>query len=779
MIASVDFKYRAFLSYAHADVARGKRLHAQLEAFRIAKDLVGRETPRGNVPKSLRPIFRDREDFSGGHTLTDATIAALDQSAALIVLCSPIAATRPAVNDEVRLFRHRHPDRPVIPVMIDGIWPNNVPPALLFEIAEDGSLTDRSITILGPDLREEADGRQLGLAKIVAGLIGVGTDEIVRRADRDRQRRLRFWIAGLSTVIIALAGLSVWAEINRREAVALRLVAERNFTLAKDAANSLVYDIAAGLKDVEGMRIEAVRTILGRAEDAYSKLAEKSKDDELIAGQSGLYDQFADAYGAQGDTQKQMESAEKAVALMRSLVEKDPSNARWNRGLTDSQIRFADARKAQGDLDGALDLYRQALAMLDRLRLDKPGDLDVVGRIASVESDIGDTMFNKGNFESALAAYRRALDHRQWIAGQPGGTDRSRQPAAIVYGKIGEILVEQGKLPEALASFEATLAIHDQLQKDHPEDALYWRGAGVDLIHIGDVKRTLGDNAAAEKRYAEARDRFRRLTEFDPDNTLRLRDLSIALERLAQERETQGDLDAAMAFQQERHTIAAKLAERDPRKAEWQLDLAVSHDHIGDLLRKLGRMPESRQQHRDSIAIFGRLVSDKPASARFDMQFANALRSLAEVELALGDNGAAMQHYGRALAIGRKLVGIDETNARFLRDISLTHAGLKEAHLAVGDNEAALASGKESLAIAEQLVRIAPTDVDWQRDVAVSHWSVALVEQRLRRPELALAGFRRAHEIISELRIAGHAHVQPDLDWLDVQIKAVESALPR
>jgi hypothetical protein len=49
-----------------------------LESFRIDRDLVGRETPAGSVPKTLRPIFRDREDFSGGPRLSDATIAALD-----------------------------------------------------------------------------------------------------------------------------------------------------------------------------------------------------------------------------------------------------------------------------------------------------------------------------------------------------------------------------------------------------------------------------------------------------------------------------------------------------------------------------------------------------------------------------------------------------------------------------------------------------------------------------------------------------------------------------
>ena len=96
-----DLKYRAFLSYSHRDSAWATWLHARLEGFRIDKDLIGRETPVGPVPKTLRPIFRDREDFSGGHTLADATVTALDASAALIVLCSTVSAGRPARNKAV------------------------------------------------------------------------------------------------------------------------------------------------------------------------------------------------------------------------------------------------------------------------------------------------------------------------------------------------------------------------------------------------------------------------------------------------------------------------------------------------------------------------------------------------------------------------------------------------------------------------------------------------------------------------------------------------------
>ena len=93
MAAAAPCKYRAFLSYSHRDTAAAKRLHGRLEGFRIDKDLVGRETPMGPIPKHLRSIFRDRHDFDAGGTLAVQTVAALDSSAALILVASPAAAS--------------------------------------------------------------------------------------------------------------------------------------------------------------------------------------------------------------------------------------------------------------------------------------------------------------------------------------------------------------------------------------------------------------------------------------------------------------------------------------------------------------------------------------------------------------------------------------------------------------------------------------------------------------------------------------------------------------
>ena len=70
----------------------------------------------GAIPKTLRPIFRDRDDFTAG----DTTLEALDASQALVVICSPASAKSHYVNEELRLFKSRHPDRQVIPPIVEG-----------------------------------------------------------------------------------------------------------------------------------------------------------------------------------------------------------------------------------------------------------------------------------------------------------------------------------------------------------------------------------------------------------------------------------------------------------------------------------------------------------------------------------------------------------------------------------------------------------------------------------------------------------------------------------
>jgi TIR domain-containing protein len=220
-------KYRAFLSYSHKDTYWAKWLHGRLEGFRIDKELAGRETPIGNVPKTLRPIFRDREDFTAGHTLTEQTLAALETSSALIVLCSPASAKSRYVNEEIRLFKSRFSERPVIPLIVEGTPGDSehecFPPALKFKLAVDGGVSGETVEVLAADAREEGDGKNLAVAKVVARLLGLTTDDVFRRAERERRRkgRIRNSIIAVLVLLVAAASASAvyaWQQLKTNEA---------------------------------------------------------------------------------------------------------------------------------------------------------------------------------------------------------------------------------------------------------------------------------------------------------------------------------------------------------------------------------------------------------------------------------------------------------------------------------------------------------------------------------------------------------------------------------
>jgi formylglycine-generating enzyme required for sulfatase activity len=211
-------KYRAFISYSHADTTWAKWLQRGLEAFKIDKDLVGRDTARGAIPETLRPIFRDREDFTAGEALPAQTLAALDASNALIVVCSPDSARSAYVNEEARLFKSRHPKRPVIPLIVGG-KPGDpkqecFPPAIKFKVDTKGRVGKRAAEPLAADARDEADGKDLALAKVIAGLLGLSSDDVFRRAERERRttarRRRRVQAAIAALVLLLVVGGLGW-----------------------------------------------------------------------------------------------------------------------------------------------------------------------------------------------------------------------------------------------------------------------------------------------------------------------------------------------------------------------------------------------------------------------------------------------------------------------------------------------------------------------------------------------------------------------------------------
>ena len=583
-----SFKYRAFLSYSHRDVGWAKWLHARIEAFRFDKDLIGRETTIGRVPKALRPIFRDREDFSGGHTLTDATVPALDASAALIVLCSLVAAGRPAVNEEVRLFRSRHPDRPVIPVIIDGTWPENFPPALRFEVDEDGSVTDRPITVLGPDLRDAADGKTLGLAKTIAGLTGLGADDIFRRAERARRRRTRIWaaVAGFCLLLAVLASGSAvyaWQQLTTNEAFLSATLKTATGIVNTAVAQAQQYNVPRA----------ATLELLTKAEGLFDDMARYGRPTpELQYQKAWMLIEFARNYATLGDTGKERSRAEEAYRVLAGLAAAKPNDTGYQVGLAASYNEVGGVQVAQGDLAAALKSYGDGLAIIQRLAQSHPSNARWQRDLSVSYEKVGDVQVAQGDLAAALKSDSDSLVIRQRLAQSDPSNAGWQRDLSVSRNKVGNVQLAQGDLVAALKSYSDGLAIAQRLAQSDSGNANWQRDLALSYNKVGDVQAAQGDLAAALKSYRDGLAIIQRLAQSHPSNAGWQRDLSVSYNKVGNVQVAQGDLAAALKSYRDGLAIAQRLAQPDVGNANWQRDLSVSYEKVG--AQVLQRRPRHR-----------------------------------------------------------------------------------------------------------------------------------------------------------------------------------------
>src|SRR5262249_12688106 len=137
------------------------------------------------------------------------------------------------------------------------------------------------------------------------------TQAFIRQSRHAATRRRRNLTAGLVAglvIALGLAGLAYWqrgiaveqravAQQNEAQAKEERDKATRNFKRAQKTADSLVIDIARGLRNAQGMSAGTVRKILETARATFEQLATSAPDDPALQrSRSVMLDEFGDTY---------------------------------------------------------------------------------------------------------------------------------------------------------------------------------------------------------------------------------------------------------------------------------------------------------------------------------------------------------------------------------------------------------------------------------------------------------------------------------------------------
>lgn len=273
-------KYRAFLSYSHRDAAIADWFFRKLEAYRTPRALVGTASRDGTVPARLAPLFRDREELPTASNLGAVIQDALEQSHYLVVLCSPHSAASRYVNEEILSYKRMGRSDHILAIIIagepnaseatSGFDPDQecFPPALRYALGPDGELSTLRQEPIAADARPGKDGRSRALLKTVAGLLGVGFDDLYQReARRQRSRRL---LAGAAALLVATSGFLIWQRFGVEQEKATQASAQADQARIRtdlESANSLLQ---------RNEPIEALRLLVDVAD---SGLGQESADD--------------------------------------------------------------------------------------------------------------------------------------------------------------------------------------------------------------------------------------------------------------------------------------------------------------------------------------------------------------------------------------------------------------------------------------------------------------------------------------------------------------------
>ncbi|WP_457336886.1 TIR domain-containing protein [Rhizobacter sp. P5_C2] len=536
-------RYGAFISYSHHDKLVARRLQRQLETYRLPKRLVGRATPQGPVPARLSPLFRDRDELNAGADLKASVQEALAASRWLIVVCSPDAARSPWVNREIIEFKRLHGEGRVLALIAAGEpFASNTPgreasecfpPALRFALTADGRAEGEPLEPIAADQRAEGDGPRRAALKLLAGMVGVGFDDLVQR---DTQRRLR-WLAGIASAsavgVVVFALLAVLAVRARNEAQHQRAQAE-------GLIEFMLGDLRKKLEPVG--RLEVLDSV-GEKALAY--------------------------YGAQ-----------EAEVL--------DSTALGHRSRAMHLI--GEIRQLRGNAAQAQEVFERAAQTTAQLLAQAPGDSQRLFEHAQSVFWVGQAAWKRGDVRTAearLTEYRTLSE--QLVRIDPSNLDW-RAEVAFAHVNLGTVLLGTNRPGPALESLQAARDLLQQIAQSRPAvrfelaQALGWRAIGYEML--GDYERAL-----AEQREKLAL--FRGMPEVDRNKTAQ-RGIQNALNatsqyQLALGRPTEATEDAAASLR-----IADRLSNEDPANLFWKGDACFARLRVAEVLLARQRVAEAR-----------------------------------------------------------------------------------------------------------------------------------------------------------------------------------------
>jgi tetratricopeptide (TPR) repeat protein len=651
---SPTFRFRAFLCYSHRDSDWADWLHGAIEDYPIPPRLVGITTSAGTIPARLAPVFRDRDELPSAADLSATVSDALAQSATLIVICSPHAAQSRWVNEEVKAFQRLGRSDRIFCLIVDGepgasAWAGRehdecLPPALMRRLDADGRETGERIEPIAADARPGGDGKTNARLKLIAGLLGVGLDDLI---ERERRRRRSRWMIATGTVL-ALLCLTTVLSVN---AVIARHAAERRQKQAEDLIEFMLGDLDDKLRQVN--RLDILESVADKAVKYFASMPLADVNDATLAQGVRALQQIGRVRYDQG----RMPDAESAFAAAQPTADELVRRAGGRAEFVTIQARnllwLGRVAWERGELDAALTRFRSALDRLATLGATQQNEADAMDLAGDVHTNVGRVLEARGDFAAAHAEYLVVLGTYERLSARERDKLNWKAEVGYAHNNLGQIAWKEGHLDEAIREYGADRRIKASLAALEPNNARR-EDLLISNAILGKSLAAVGETTLADRQIRNAVDEAERLLAIDPTVTSWQEDAGYYSMMLAALARARGNFNDAAHFGDVAVSRMRGLVRQDPQNVIWARELAEAEVESARRLLAQKRYGEAGDLIRTADQGFRPMVKGEPMDRTHALVLARIDIVAGDIAEARNDPAGALRAWQRADATTRE-----------------------------------------------------------------------------------------------------------------------------
>lgn len=484
-----------------------------------------------------------------------------------------------------------------------------------------------------------------------------------------------------AALIAGILGTTYQARVARQE----RARAEKRFEQVRKLANNVVFKYHDAIATLPGAT--ATREMLVRDAIEYlDNLSQDAQDNPSLAQELALaYLKIGNVQGQTylanlGDSGGALISYRKSVAILESLLRRDPNNVEHLKNIHQASQQTAYLMVRLQQWKEAEEMAQKLLEISQKLVGLEPGNQDYRNLLTRSYQIKGDTVEFSGGDEETIKWYRRSLQAAEETYEKNPTGEMPRRLLTVALQRLGtrleyyaETLIETGAADSVIAALyteaeqlhHRSVDLSEGLRRDFPSNEVYSRFVAATSTNLGTALARVGRGDDGIPYILRSLDTMRAISDSDPKNSEAKRDIAEQWQYMAFARNAMNQPAEAVKANLESLRILEEITTNDPSNFEFLKQTHLTYNKTGDILLKQGDVAQALAYYQKGMA-----YADKMSTLNDNSQIAvlrsESNRKIGEAYLALASanktSGALASARAHLLKARADLLSLQQRN---------------------------------------------------------------------------------------------------------------------